>query len=652
MISCLTFRKRLNDFIYGTISGEMKKSFEEHLQNCESCRIIYEDELQIEKAFREAINIRNIKFVSSRDEIIKSIDKNRYSKSFSNKLFYRIRKNFINYAASAVLLISLTAVGLYFYSIYISNPNKETAQNINYNYVEDVKDNQSDTAIKPKIQNLKNTFIETELPLPQSSNNKEIQEILNKIKKQPLGADSWKIGYSDGNKVVFYNYSALLAYAYNDGKPKYYGAVDLEKINAGYMQGAIYTDFNFSPKGDYVIISNSSNENDLQNNKYSMYLYNFKNGELKVISYVNKFLIKDAWSSNSNFYVFGDKNGKEIFIYDLLSSNSITIPFNKGSIKNIFVSDSGDIILESSSNANDQTTIVKYILRKDNSYASEEYFIPGSIIGIKGNKVLYYDQDTVYNLISGKSSIVKKFDPGVNLLELQNRYAVFTDGVYAYLYDYNNNFYKYMSSFNQDYSVEFSPDLKKSALQKLNTTRIMYSEDNQDELDIGYYDDFSSNYSWYGNNSLIRISQKEGSNNFGDFRLYKASILPDATKVSEENKNSTKLNEQYAPGIFVDSPNINSIEKANIILVNYFEHLKSEAVTDSIRIKDYKIKLIRIEKQAENSIMFSVEYSVLPMGNYTPPSGKLKDDKGWYNNIYNYFSVYTKDNIYYIEDIS
>lgn len=652
MISCLTFRKRLNDFIYGTISDDLKKSFEEHIQNCKSCRIIYEDELQIEKAFKEAINVRNIKFISSRDEIIKNIDKNRYSKSFSNKLFYRIRKNFITYAASAVLLISLTTGGLYFYNIYINNQNKETAQNYNYNLVEDIKDDPSDTAIKPKIQNLKNNFIETELPLPQSSNNKEIQEVLNKIKDQPLGTNPWKLGYSDGNKIVFYNYSALLAYSYNNGKPKYYGAIDLEKINAGYIQGSIYTDFNFSPKGDYVIINNSSGENDLQNNKYSMYLYNFKSGELKVISNENKLLIKDTWSSNSNFYAFGDKNGEGIFIYDLLSNTSIAIPFNKGNIRNIFVSDYGDIIVESSSSANGQTTIVKYILRKDNSYASEEYFIPGFIIGMRGDKVLYYDQDTVYELISGKSSVVKKLGPGFNILEIQNRYAVFTDGVYTYLYDYNNNFYKYMSSYNQDYSVEFSPDLKKSALQNLNTTRIMYSENNKDEVEIGYYDDFSSNYSWYGNNNLIRITQKEGSNNLGDFILYKANILPEAAKVSAENKNSTKLNEEYAPSILIDSPNINSIEKANIILFNYFEHLKSEEAPDSLRIKDYRIKIIKIEKQTENSIMFSVEYSVLPIGNYTPPSGKLKDDKGWYNNIFNYFSVYTKDNNYYIEDIS
>lgn len=652
MISCITFKKRLNDFIYGSISDDLKKSLEDHVQNCESCRTIYNNEIEIEKAFKDVVNIRNIKFISSREEIIKNIDKNRYNKSFSNKLFYRIRKNIITYAAGIILLFCTTVGGFYFYSIYIKDPNKATVLKDDYNLIENVKNNETNKTIQPKIQSIKNNFIETELPLPQTSSNKEVQEVLNKIKAQPLGANPWTLGYADGNRIIFYNYSALLAYSYNDGKPKYYGAIDLQKIDSGYMQGSIHTNFNFSPKGDYVVINNGTDESSLQNNKYNMYLYNFKSGDMKIISNENESLIKDTWSNTSNFYAFGDKSGERIFIYNLISNNSLTIPFNKGIIKNIFISNYGDIIVESLANINGQTTIEKYILRKDNSYEPEEYFIPGLIIGIRENRVLYYDQGTIYELVSGKSSPVKKLGPGFNILELQNSYAAFTDGICTYLYDYNNSFYKYMASNNHDYSIEFSPDLKKSALNSVNSTRILYSDNIQDEVEIGYYDDLSSNYIWYGNNNLIRITQKKGSNNLGDFELYKTSILPRAAKVSAENKTNAKSNEQYAPGILIDSPNINSLEKVNIILINYFNHLKSESAPAFLKIKDYKIKIIKIEKQTNSSIIFSVEYSILPSANYTPPSGKTVDSSGWYNNIFNYFSIYTKDNNYYIEDIS
>lgn len=652
MISCLTFKKRLNDFIYGSITDDLKKSLEDHVQNCESCRIIYEDELQIEKVFKDVVNIRNIKFISSRDEIIKNIDKKRYSKSFSNKLFYRIRKNIITYAASAVFLISIASGGLYFYSVYINNSNKTSALKDDYSYIKNIKEDEANKKIEPKIQNLKNNLIETELPLPKNSNNKEVQEILNKIKTEPLGTSPWIFGYVDSNRIIFYNHSALLAYSYNNGKPKYYAGIDLDKIDAGYIQGSVHTDFSFSPNGDYVIINNGIGENTLQNNKYNMYLYNLKTGEMKVISNENKFLLKDAWSSSSSFYAFGDKNGERIFIYDLLSNTNMTIPFNKGTINSIFISDYGDIIIESSPNINNQTSIEKYIFRKDNSYEPEEYLIPGFILGMRENRVLYYDQDTIYELISGKSSPVKKLGAGFNIHELKNRYAAFTDGICTYIYDYNNNFYKHTTSYNQGYSIEFSPDLKKSTLNSLNNTTVMHSENTQDDIELGYYDDLSSSYTWFGNNNLIRITNKDGSDKLGDFTIYKANILPGTTKVSVGYKTNTKANEQYAPGILVDSPNINSLEKANIILANYFNHLKSEAVPDSLRIKDYKIKIIKIEKQTQNSLVFSVEYSVLPFDNYTPPSGKLKDNNGWYNNIFNHLSVYSKDNIYYIEDIS
>ncbi|MDF2674248.1 MAG: hypothetical protein K0R09_2516, partial [Clostridiales bacterium] len=305
MISCLSFKKRLNDFINNSITDDLKTSMEDHVQNCELCQTLYEEELKIEKAFKDVINIRNINFNSSRDEIIKGIDKNRYNKSFSNKLFYRVKRNIIAYAASAVLFFSIVSGSFYFYSIYVNNLKEITVADDTDNFIESIEYYKKDVKSSQKVENLKSSYLETKLPLPTNSDNKDVQEVLDKIKNEPLPTSPWIFGHVDSNRIIFYNHSALLAYSYNNGKPKFYSGIDLDKIDGGYMQGSIHTDFNFSPSGDYVVINNGMVEYNLQSNKYNMYLYSFESGKMKVISNENKFFIKDAWSSTSNFYTFG-----------------------------------------------------------------------------------------------------------------------------------------------------------------------------------------------------------------------------------------------------------------------------------------------------------------------------------------------------------
>lgn len=91
-MNCNTFIKKLNDFIEGSISNDLKKAMQEHMDNCEACRKIYDEEKSIDEMLREALKIDNVDFKSSRSEIMKSIDRNRYSKSPIKKFYYHLRK--------------------------------------------------------------------------------------------------------------------------------------------------------------------------------------------------------------------------------------------------------------------------------------------------------------------------------------------------------------------------------------------------------------------------------------------------------------------------------------------------------------------------------------------------------------------------------
>ncbi|MEK6265601.1 MAG: DUF4652 domain-containing protein [Clostridium sp.] len=106
-MNCNIFRKRLEDYVMGDIPSELKISLENHMDGCESCRAIYEEEIRIDASFKMALSIEGIEFNSSRTSIISAIDKNRYSKRTSNKILYNIKKYKNKYLSYAVAVIAM-----------------------------------------------------------------------------------------------------------------------------------------------------------------------------------------------------------------------------------------------------------------------------------------------------------------------------------------------------------------------------------------------------------------------------------------------------------------------------------------------------------------------------------------------------------------
>lgn len=103
-MNCSTFRKKLYDYMEQNMTFDMREAMETHMKNCATCREIYEEEKALDDSFREAFNINTGNFTSSRAEIMKNIDKNRYTGSAINKLGYHLKKFRMNYLASAAIL--------------------------------------------------------------------------------------------------------------------------------------------------------------------------------------------------------------------------------------------------------------------------------------------------------------------------------------------------------------------------------------------------------------------------------------------------------------------------------------------------------------------------------------------------------------------
>lgn len=109
-MNCSTFIKKLDDFIEGSVSNDLKKAMEEHIESCSNCRALYEEEKNINEMLKLTLDVEHIEFKSSRGEIMKSVDKNRYSKNPFKKMYYHFKKYSIPYTSCAALIIFLLII--------------------------------------------------------------------------------------------------------------------------------------------------------------------------------------------------------------------------------------------------------------------------------------------------------------------------------------------------------------------------------------------------------------------------------------------------------------------------------------------------------------------------------------------------------------
>ncbi|MDP4089265.1 MAG: DUF4652 domain-containing protein [Bacillota bacterium] len=110
-MNCRIFMKRLPEFMDGSLLHDMKEAMEKHLDCCEKCRAVYEKEEELDTLFFGSLQLEEITFNSSRPEIIKGIDRNRYGKGPLKKIKYSMRRHRMKIVSSAaVFILCLTAV--------------------------------------------------------------------------------------------------------------------------------------------------------------------------------------------------------------------------------------------------------------------------------------------------------------------------------------------------------------------------------------------------------------------------------------------------------------------------------------------------------------------------------------------------------------
>lgn len=83
-MNCKEFQEMIELYVNQELPEELSQHMGEHLSECDRCNEIYNEELFIKASIVEALDLDNIVFESQKDKIMNSIDKNRYSKAYTN----------------------------------------------------------------------------------------------------------------------------------------------------------------------------------------------------------------------------------------------------------------------------------------------------------------------------------------------------------------------------------------------------------------------------------------------------------------------------------------------------------------------------------------------------------------------------------------
>lgn len=507
MVNCNEFIKKLDDFIEGNVPEKVRLEMEEHILGCRDCSNLYTREKAVGMAMENAFLGSDIKFKSSRESILNSVNKNRYGKNAAKKMYFVFRKNISAYLICAVLIVACVFSYPYireFIDTDRTTPGQDTQQQVNNS---------------GGIQKMSISIDEAYLPLPENTSNSQALSLLNKIKDRDMGSDRWTIVYSKDGKVIFYNAPGLLAYSNQGGKGEYYGAVDMEKIGCNYMSGETISLLEPSPNGNFVVIWNWDVEA-LVNGNTNIYIYDFAGNREKIIERKDKADIIGSWSSSSRYYAFGDRNGKYMNVYDGEKNSILEIPLNIGTLKQVFTCDNGDVIAIS-----DKSYLVK---NNGGSYNTQELPISGEILGFtKSLGIAYFQNGIVSEYKSGENTVLKEMGSTFKLAapykitgDRNMEHPVFSDGVSTIVYDMDKAFYTYSFGYNFDRYMIFSEDSKKCfatydfkdadvITYDGKTAHIASDSSISGTLDCKFLD----------NNTLVRIMQKGNSTKLGDFAL-------------------------------------------------------------------------------------------------------------------------------------
>lgn len=104
-MNCNVFTKNLDKFIADDIPEYLKLDMKKHMMACQNCRMLYEEELLLERALYDTLSVDDIIFESQKQNIMNKIDVNKYRKN--NTINFKMYKNLLKIGVPIAAAITI-----------------------------------------------------------------------------------------------------------------------------------------------------------------------------------------------------------------------------------------------------------------------------------------------------------------------------------------------------------------------------------------------------------------------------------------------------------------------------------------------------------------------------------------------------------------
>lgn len=110
--------RKLPEFIENSMMHDMSEAMKRHMSDCNSCKTRFDEERAIDLAFNMALDIEGVSFNSCRADIMKNINKKKYSKNPLNKIRHGIKKFQIQIVSTAAIFLMTMVAAPYIMDRY------------------------------------------------------------------------------------------------------------------------------------------------------------------------------------------------------------------------------------------------------------------------------------------------------------------------------------------------------------------------------------------------------------------------------------------------------------------------------------------------------------------------------------------------------
>ena len=325
----------------------------------------------------------------------------------------------------------------------------------------------------------------------------DLNHLLDEIKRSD--GMEWHMNYVGQNRLFFSNTRMMLVYDI-PGK-KFIGAVNLGKIDGGWIQGQYITCFDVSPDANALVVCNGSFSPG-EEVKSTMYYINLASGQFKTITQADRAALAVAWSDDSRYYAFARRDG-QVTVYDTQTMEPTNLATVGKNPAKLFFTPDQNIVLDGDK---------KLRLSGDGWKETESLSVTGRIMAVNDQKIVYFNDRGIYTHANGKDQLIRNLNgssdaPYMLLMSSKAGAALSNnkDNILSYRLADDSIFTYSKTVYTMDLSgSQFSPDLER--LYVNDSLQPVVLDQKGNKLTMSYKE--GAFYFWLNDHTLVWVDSQ------------------------------------------------------------------------------------------------------------------------------------------------